>query len=54
MLAQDSATCNLLPSNQRYVQSDGEVVIDWSTFEITPVGDDIIAPMFEENMCAVL
>ena len=49
----DSATCNVLPSNQRYVQSDGEVVIDWSAIEITPIGDDLIAPMSQEDMCVV-
>ena len=53
-----SASCvddgNVLRNNERYVQSDGGVVIDWSTLEITPIGDDIIAPMSQENMCEVL
>ena len=47
----DSTNCNVLRNNERYVQSDGGVVIDWSTLEITPIGDDIIAPMSQENMC---
>uniref|UniRef100_A0A453BGL2 Transposase MuDR plant domain-containing protein n=1 Tax=Aegilops tauschii subsp. strangulata TaxID=200361 RepID=A0A453BGL2_AEGTS len=53
-----SASCvddsNALRNSERYVQSDGEVVIDWSTLDITPIGDDIIAPMSQENMCEVL
>ena len=50
----DLENSNVHVSNESYVQYEGEPLIDWSSIVITPIDDDVIAPVSEENMCTIL
>lgn len=48
-------SCAVYVSNDRFVHSEAEATVDWSSIEIAPIANgDIDVPITEENMCTIL